>query len=213
MMILVLAVLVVLTTVATVGLAGSRAHRHDDPDATFWYAFTGLCVLAPMLLIPAMTSRVLSGALVLLAAGTAIATHMVCRRTADIAAFTSHRAELAAAVTTISHRHQNLIAQWSRYELDPGAAIDFPTMSDVSVPETSALIRAMNAANRLQRRAVEALDLSASGEATHEPVAHVLGAAGPAVMDDDVAHYQRAVSELAAALETAEDSARRYQRG
>ncbi|WP_129587261.1 hypothetical protein [Arthrobacter alpinus] len=208
MMILVLAALVVVTTVATVGLAGSRAHRHDDPDATFWYVFTGLCVLAPMLLIPAMTSRVLSGALVLLAAGTAIATHVVCRRTADIAALTSHRAELAAAVTAIAQRHQNLIAQWSRYELDPGAAIDFPTMSDVSVPQTSALIRAINAATRLQQRAVEALDLGTFGPGTR-----VQGTGCPAVMDDGVADYQRAVSELAAALKTAEDSARRYQRG
>lgn len=198
MMFLVLAVLVVVTTVATVGLAGSRTHRNDDPDATFWYAFTGLCVLAPMILIPAMTSRALSCALLLLAAATAILTHVVCRRQADIAASNGRRAAQAAAVAKIAHRHQNLISQWSRYELDPGAAIDFPTMSDVSVPETSALIRAMNAASWLQSRALETLDPTTER---------------PSVMDDGVANYQRAVSELEAALETAEDSARRYQRG
>lgn len=201
MMFLVLAVLVTVTTVATVALAGSRSHRKNDPDATFWYVFTGMCVVAPMILIPAMSNRVLSCALLLLAAGTAVATQLWCRRHADLLAATGHQAELAAAFTQISHRHQALITQWSRYELDPGAAIDFPTMSDVRVPETSALIRAVTAANQLQ----PVTDARIVPDTVHS--------AFSLMTDDGVATYQRAVAELEVALETAEAAARRYQRG
>jgi hypothetical protein len=35
---------------------------------------------------------------------------------------------------------------WSRYELDPGNAIEFPGMSDVRVPETAEFFRAMKEA-------------------------------------------------------------------
>lgn len=203
MLFLVLAVLVTLTTVVTVALAGSRRHRQNDPDATFWYAFTSLCVLAPMILIPAMTNRALSCVLLVLSAGTAIATHLWCRRHADLVAASGHQMELAAALEQVSHRHLALITQWSRYELDQGAAIDFPTMSDVRIPETSALIRAVTAANRLQPVPHAGVARSTSSDDS-----------GYSLMTDDgVATYQRAVTELELALETAEAAARRYQSG
>lgn len=203
MLFLVLAVLVTLTTAVTVALAGSRRQRQDDPDAAFWYAFTGLCVLAPMILIPAMTNRALSCALLVLAAVTAIAAHLGCRRHADLVAANRHQTELAAALDQVSRRHLALMTQWSRYELDPGAAIDFPTMSDVRVPETSALIRAVTAANRLQPVSSAKNARSTSNDDS-----------GYSLMTDDgVATYQHAVAELELALQTAEAAARRYQGG
>lgn len=215
MVFLVLAVLVTLTAAATVWLAGSRTHRENDPDSTFWYTFTGLCILAPMILIPAMTSNLVSCVLFLLAAATAIATHLFCRRQAELAAASGHRSELAAAVAGISERHRALIAQWSRYELDPGAAIDFPSMSDVSVPETSALIRAVTAANRLLPTGMNHFTGDGASPGPSLSLGSVLssGSGMSTMTDDGVAAYQRAVTELAAALETAEEAARRCQRG
>lgn len=200
MMIVVLVVLVTITTAVTVALAGSRSRRQNDPDSTFWYAFTGMSVVAPMILIPAMSNRMLSCVLLLLSAGTAVATHLWCQRHGDLVAAAGHQSELAAAFAQISHRHQALITQWSRYEIDPGAAIDFPTMSDVSVPETSALIKAVTAANRLQ-------PLPNANPARDTARLH-----SSLMTDDGVATYQRAVAELEVALETAEAAARRYQR-
>ena len=63
MFFLVLAVLVIGTAAATVWLVLARAPREKDPDSTFWYAFAGLCVLVPMILIPALTNNLSSVAL------------------------------------------------------------------------------------------------------------------------------------------------------
>lgn len=184
MVFLVLAALVTVSTAATVWLAASAIRRKNDPDAPFWYTFTGLCIVMPMVLIPAMKTPTLSGTLALTAAVTAVGTHFYSRRHAAVAAANEHSATLAATVAQTSAQHKLLVARWSRYELDPGAAIDFPAMSDVRIPETAALIRAVVTARHL------------SPAAGAEPL-----------MDDDAASYQQAVAELAAALETAEAAA------
>lgn len=40
--------------------------------------------------------------------------------------------------------------RWQRYELDPGFSIDYPALTDVRLPETSALIKAMRTADQLR---------------------------------------------------------------
>ncbi|WP_315915367.1 hypothetical protein [Arthrobacter sp. lap29] len=184
MVFLVLAVLVVATTAATVWMAGSAIRRKDDPDATFWYTFTGLCMVMPMILIPAMKTPALSGALVLVAAATAVGTHFYARRHARHTAANKRDFALISALNETSAWHESLLVQWSRYEWDPAAAIDFPDMSDVGVPETAALIRAVAVAGRL------------SPAPSSEPLT-----------EQQIGPYQQAVAQLAAALERAEAAA------
>lgn len=187
MMMLVLAVAVVATSGATVWLATTRPGRDGDPDAAFWYAFTGVFLLAPMILGPAMTNRALSVLLLALAAAAAIVAHVQLRRRRVVLLAIAVRDRTAAEAAEISAIHAALLARWSRYELDPAAAIDFPSMSDVRVPETSALIRAVQAAARQQ---------------------HSVHGTDPATAADAVTAYRCAVTELAQALETAERAAR-----
>jgi len=47
--------------------------------------------------------------------------------------------------------------RWSRFELDPAAAIDFPDMSDIRVAETALLARAMAKAEALRYGPEQAL--------------------------------------------------------
>ena len=147
---IVLAVLAVLTAATTVWLVHMRSSQESDQDATFWYTFAGLCVLAPLTLIPAWKNNLASLALLALAAGSAIAMHAWLRRQRTLASAASERAKLAATISETSALHNSLVARWSHYELDPAAAIDFPAMTDIRVPETSALIRAVAAAARVQ---------------------------------------------------------------
>lgn len=187
MVFLVLAVLVSLTAAVTVWLIRARAPQEHDPDSTFWYAFAGFSVAAPLILIPALASNLMSLALLSLALATTVVTHKLLVRRHIIAAATAHHGQLSLTLGAASQQHDALLARWGRYELDPAATIDFPTMSDVRVPETSALIKALGAAARL-RNSIEPL--------TEESPA-----------DDGVAEYQRAVTTLADALATAEQAA------
>ncbi len=184
MVFLVLAVLVAAVAAATVWLAATRPRRENDPDAAFWYAFTGLCVLLPLVLVPATANKAESLWLLAVAATSALATHRLAHRSRILAEAEHRRAVAAGALAAVTEAHRTLLARWGRYELDPAASIDFPAMTDVRVPETQALIRAVTAAAATQRDAM-------------------LGV-GP---DDGVAGYRRSVAELAAALETAERAA------
>lgn len=211
----VLAVLVTVTAAATVWLVRTRAQQENDPDSGFWYAFGGLCVLLPMILIPALTNNLLSIGLFALAAASAIATHTALRRHQSLAADAGHRARLNSALAAAAVQHDALITQWSRYELDPGATIDFPTMTDVRIPETSALIRAVAAAARFRPAdlVIHGLDIVGSRTSRSRTLgSEVLGDdivdTQALDTDDGVANYQRAVTELAAALATAEHAAR-----
>lgn len=185
MIFLILAVLVICTSAATVWTAGIRSHEDQDPDATFWYVFTGVCalgpmILGPMILIPAATNKTISLILLALAAVSAVAARRYLHHRRTVATVRQQRASTAADMEELTRLHQVLLRRWSRYELDPAATIDFPAMSDVRVPETSALIRAVSAAARLRPQTE---------------------------MDDGVTEYRCAVTELAVALETAERAA------
>lgn len=182
MVFLVLAVLVVLTTATTMWLLHMRAPRENDPDSIFWYVFAGLCVLVPLVLIQAQYNKLSSVALLSISALTATVCHTLLRRyrAASIASMAQQCARDAHAAVTA--QHDFLIAQWSRYELDPALTIDFPAMTDVRVPETAQLIRSVTAAARLRT--------------------------APPDTFDAVATYQQAVAGLRLALETAEQNAR-----
>jgi hypothetical protein len=43
-----------------------------------------------------------------------------------------------------------LLERWRRYELDPAYCIDFPAMTDVRLPHTAAVIKAMREADQLR---------------------------------------------------------------
>lgn len=178
MIFLVLAVLVTLTTVATMWLVHMRAPRENDPDSTFWYAFTGICVLAPMFLIPVQNSRLSSIALLGISVAAAVASDRILRRHRTAMAVAGLQRRTTEAFAKVAAQHDSLISRWCRYELDPALTMDFPAMSDVRIPETAALIRSVTAAARLRAVTPDT--------------------------DDAVAAYQQAVDKLGRALATAE---------
>lgn len=53
----------------------------------------------------------------------------------------------AGAYSAAAVRHDRLRRRWLAYEVDPQLQIDFPAMSDTAFPTTSAMIRAMRAAD------------------------------------------------------------------
>ncbi|ALV44935.1 hypothetical protein MB46_04840 [Arthrobacter alpinus] len=182
MVFLVLAVLVVLTTATTMWLLHMRAPRENDPDSIFWYAFAGLCVLAPLILIPVQHNKLSSLALLGISAVTAAASHTLLRRYRAASKASMARQHARAAHATVTAQHDYLIERWCRYELDPALAIDFPAMTDVRIPETARLIRSVTAAARLRTALPDTFDA--------------------------VDSYQQAVAGLRLALETAEENAR-----
>ena len=141
----------------------------DPSDQLFWDLFLGACVAGPALLIPTLvapwTGVVLGG--VAVAAGVAayrgtpryLARHAARR---EVQAQAAARLAAQAAPETIlpacqglpghaaQARHDELIARWRRYELDPACSIDYPALTDVRLPETSALIKAMRTADELR---------------------------------------------------------------
>lgn len=148
---LAVAVIVVLAAAGSAYLA--RKHRTTDaglPDAVFWDVFAGLAVVAPAVMLPALASPPAGLLLVLLAAAAGAGAYrwtplLLCRQDGRRAAREAAAANEAAAVL-----HRAVLARWQRYELDPARLIDFPALSDPRQPETSALIKAMKAAERLR---------------------------------------------------------------
>lgn len=159
----VLAVLVVLATAGTVWLVKVRPALERDPDTQFWYGFAGLSVLLPAILIPAGLNRWAGAALALLAAATWWWSNKVVARRMSLQADAAARGLADAELEALCARHNEVLIRWSRYELDPAAAIDFPAMADVRVPETSALVKAVALADLLRRSPVPAPDGAPDG--------------------------------------------------
>jgi len=137
------AALVVLATGGTVCLVKMRPSVEHDPDTKFWYAFAGLTILIPAILLTLARHRWAGAAMALLAAVTWWYTNkLVSKRMAARVG--------AAAQSELAARHNAVLERWLRYELDPAAAIDFPSMGDVRVPETSALVKAVALAESLR---------------------------------------------------------------
>jgi hypothetical protein len=160
-----MAALVVLATAGTVWLVMVRPAREQDPDTKFWYGFAGLCVLAPAILITAAANSWAGMSLAALAAGTWFwAARLLSRRLALQAVGRDHQ-RVAVERSSISVRHDAILTRWGRYELDPAAAIDFPAMTDVRCPETSALAKAVALAGALRRDSEDAGDMAEYREA------------------------------------------------
>jgi hypothetical protein len=147
--VLVASVAVTVFVVRRRALAGGNGPTGRS-DQLFWDLFLGAAVAAPALLIPTLispwTGLFLGGAGI--AAGVAAyraTPKYLARRTAR----EDHRA-LESAHLAAQARHDELIARWRRYELDPACSIDYPALTDVRTPETSALIKAMRQADELR---------------------------------------------------------------
>lgn len=135
-------------------------------DQLFWDLFLGSCVALPALLIPTLispwTGLFLAGAAVAAGIGAYRGTPRYLskrsRRRDDLARESAHLAARA--------QHDELMAKWSRYELDPACSIEYPALTDVRLPETSALIKAMRAAEQLRNNPGRS---SASGTGNEYP--------------------------------------------
>ncbi|MCP8999868.1 hypothetical protein NFC73_09005 [Pseudarthrobacter sp. RMG13] len=132
-------------------------HRHSTPDQAvrapdpvFWDVFMGSAVALPAILIPTLASPWFGVVLAALGAGAGLAAY---RGSPQILAWQERRRQLRLdrpVNTAAQAEHDALLARWSRYELDPASCIDYPAMTDVRLPETSALIRAMKEAEQLR---------------------------------------------------------------
>ncbi|MDQ0853028.1 hypothetical protein QFZ79_001139 [Arthrobacter sp. V4I6] len=148
---LVLATIVVGTVAGSVYLA--RKHLASDaglPDAVFWDSFAGLAVVVPAVIVPSLVSPWAGLMLGLLAAGTAGAAYRWAPRLFSWQHARRSSREIQASNAAAAVRHQNALARWRRYELDPAYCIDYPAMSDPARPETAAFLRAMKAAEQLR---------------------------------------------------------------
>jgi hypothetical protein len=123
---------------------GSRAAA--GTDTLFWNTFTAGVLLLPAVLIPAVAVPPLGLGVALLAAAAALAAVLALPRWEDA----RRRARAGRALPALALRHQELVAHWSRYELEPDRQIDFPAMSDVRSPATRDLVRALAEAERLR---------------------------------------------------------------
>lgn len=145
----------VASVAATVFVVRRRALSGGDSgsersDQLFWDLFLGSAVAVPALLIPTLMSPWTG----LFLGGAGVAAGMAAYRgtpkyLARRAARSDHRA-LESAHLAAQAQHDELIARWRRYELDPACSIDYPSLTDVRRPETSALIKAMRAADQLR---------------------------------------------------------------
>lgn len=131
-------------------LAGRAA---EAPDQLFWDLFLGACVALPALIIPALVSP---WAGLLLAGAAAAAGIAAYRGSPRFLAWRTARREgrrQRSAHQAASAHHDELMVRWRRYELDPAYSIDYPALTDVRLPETSALIKAMRTADQLRTAA------------------------------------------------------------
>ena len=122
----------------------------EAPDQVFWDAFLGSCVVLPALIISSLVSQ---WAGLLLAGAGAVAGIAAYRGSPHFLTWCGARREQRqqlSAHRAASAQHDELIVRWRRYELDPAYSIDYPALSDVRLPETSALIKAMRTADRLR---------------------------------------------------------------
>lgn len=145
---------VLVCAVAATVLAVRRHSTPDQavraPDPVFWDVFMGSAVALPAILIPTLASPWFGVVLAALGAGAGVAAY---RGSPQILAWQERRRQLRQdrpVHTAAQAEHDALLARWSRYELDPACCIDYPAMTDVRLPETSALIRAMKEAEQLR---------------------------------------------------------------
>ncbi|HAG59926.1 MAG TPA: hypothetical protein DEP82_05840 [Arthrobacter bacterium] len=143
--------------VCAVGATVLAVRRHSTPDPAlrapdpvFWDVFMGSAVAIPAILIPTLASPWAGAVLAALGTGAGVAAY---RGSPRIMAWQSRRRQQRQdqpVHTAAQAEHDALLSRWSRYELDPACSIDYPAMTDVRLPETAALIRAMREAEQLR---------------------------------------------------------------
>ncbi|MDR6414809.1 hypothetical protein [Pseudarthrobacter sulfonivorans] len=132
-----------------------RHHSTPDPavrapDPVFWDVFMGSTVAIPAILIPTLAAPWSGAVLAVLGAGAGVAAYRGSPRIMAWHSRLRQRRQDQPVYTAAQAEHDTLLARWSRYELDPACCIDYPAMTDVRSPETSALIKAMREAEQLR---------------------------------------------------------------
>jgi hypothetical protein len=145
---------VLMCTVAVTVLAvrhhSTPAPDPRAPDTVFWDVFMGSAVALPAILIPTLAAPWTGAVLTALGAGAGVAAYRTSPRVMAWHARRRQQKENAPVYTAAQAEHETLLARWRRYELDPASCIDYPAMTDVRLPETSALIKAMREAEQLR---------------------------------------------------------------
>jgi hypothetical protein len=173
--------------VLTAWAIGGALRRQERLDALFWYGFAGLCCAGTVVLIAAAAYPAAAPALVLLTLSCTLpAAVYVHRRWSETSPAGRQR-----AWRDLLSRHDEALARWARYELDPAGLLEAPGMSDVSRAETKAMIRAMRQAACLRRAAPAPRILPVSRRS------------GPA----ELAAYACAVADFERCLRAAEQAA------
>ncbi len=152
----ILGALAILACAQTVWFIRTRSATEQDPDAPFWYAFTGASVVVPLVLGAALLAPWLGMVVVAAVAFTALATNKVSTATLQRRLAGAQASLVANEHALLAARHDYVLRAWSWYELDPGAAIDHPAMNDVGIPATAALTRALAAAEQLRYQPAQA---------------------------------------------------------
>ncbi|WP_347109084.1 hypothetical protein AAHB33_00215 [Paenarthrobacter sp. S56] len=176
--------MVLATAATTFVLRRKLTHgRGPEPDTIFWDLFAGSAVILPAILVPAVQWPPAGLVMVALAGTTAAGTLVAAGKVERVLAGRPGR---RSGFASDSARHERILAQWRRYELDPAQTIDYPAMTDVRAAETAALAKAMREAERCRvtagtdyRAAVEhlALALSEAERAAGVPQNPVVGPA------------------------------------
>lgn len=166
--------LVLATAATTFVLHRKLTHgRGPEPDTIFWDLFAGLTVIAPAIVVPSVQWPPAGLAMVALTGTTAAGTLAAVRKVDRMHAADPWR---RAGFADDSARHNEILIEWRRYELDPAQTIDYPAMTDVRTTETAALTRAMREAERCKVTA--GTDYRAAVEHLAEALATAERAAG-----------------------------------
>ena len=197
MVALTVGVLAVLAGTATAWLACTGPSREKDPDAGFWYGFIGCSAVATLLLVAAAHNRWTAAACAAAVAAGSLAAGRLAVRSTRRRALAAARSLAAARQAALAARHDSVLLAWGRYALDPAAAVDFPAMNDVGVPEVSALARALAEAESLRP------DSHVQGAGMHAAAGRGGEPAGEPAADP----YRRAVDRLESAFRLAEQAA------
>ncbi|WP_051479028.1 hypothetical protein [Arthrobacter sp. H5] len=149
---LAVAVIAALTALTALAVTRSLVSRTDE-DSVFWYGFTGFFAVIAAISVAAATipgaGPWIAGAGVL---GAGIAGGWIWRGEHERGE-RRRRSECEKVRSALRGRHEAVLQQWVSYELDVGAAIEFPAMTDLSRPETAHLIRSMRQAAVLREQA------------------------------------------------------------
>lgn len=138
--------------VLTTWIVNTRPASEQDPDARFWYIFTGACVAVPLVLGATVIDRWVGGVTLAAVTGAVLAANRYSSRVFRRRVNAAHESILAADYAALQARHESVLRAWSRYELDPEASISNPSMNDVGDPRTAAIARALAVAEHLRRR-------------------------------------------------------------